>query len=240
MAISVFGLGLVALIMTGSRGGWIAFILGMLVFFFIAVKSRHVRLSTLFGTGLIGIAVIAGIALAFSGMIEERIHGNDYGSAISRIPMIQIAINLIEAHPLGGVGINNYAVVMKKYNDTILGRRFKSIPRPVHNMFLLVTGETGMIGLLMLLLLLYFFFATALKSARSSDETISIINISVLAGIVAMCAHGMVDKHAPGGYPLFYVFMAMIASAYFLNGHLSHNDLSQPMDAGDEEIERPK
>lgn len=240
MALSSFGLGLVALIMTGSRGAWIAFVLGMLVFFILAVKSRHVKLSALFGTGIIGLIVMAGVALGFSGMIEERIYGDDYGSAMSRIPMIQIAINLIEAHPLGGVGINNYAVVMKKYNDTILGRRFKSIPRPVHNMFLLVTGETGIIGLSMLLLLLYFFFATAFKSARSPDETISIINISVLAGIVAMCAHGMVDKHPPGGYPLFYVLMALIASAYFLNKHLSDNDLSQPVNADDKEIGRSK
>ncbi len=239
-AISVFGLGFVALIMTGSRGAWIAFIFGMLIFFILAVKNRHMKLSTIFGTGLIGVIVIAGIALAFSGMIEERIHGDDYGSAMSRIPMVQIAINLIEAHPLGGVGINNYAVVMKKYNDTILGRHFKSIPRPVHNMFLLVTGETGIIGLLMLLLLLYFFLATALKSARSPDETISITNISVLAGILAMCAHGMVDKHSPSGYALFYVLMAMVAATYFLNRHLSDNDSSQLVDADDEEIGRTK
>ena len=216
LVIGVFGLGVMALIMTGSRGAWISFFEAMFVLFFFLVKNRQMRLSSLLATALIAIILISGVALFFTDMIEHRLYGDDHGSAMSRIPMIQIALNLIQAHPLGGVGINNYQEVMRKYNDTILGRRFRSIPRPVHNMYLLVAGETGVIGLSMMLWLLFVFVRTLIQNTRGPDRMVSILNAAILSGLFAMCLHGMVDKHPPGGYPLFYVLLAMAASSRFI------------------------
>lgn len=224
----IFGLGVLALIMTGSRGAWISFFVAMVVFFYFAVKQKHVKKSSLVGTGLLGLIIILGVSLLFTEMIEERLFGEDHGSAMSRIPMIQIAINLIRAHPIGGVGINNYQVEMKKYNDTILGRRFRTIPRPVHNMYLLVMGETGIIGFAAMLLVLMLFGLIAAKNARSEDPTISVINAALFGGFLAMCIHGLVDKHPPGGYPLFYVIMAIVAATAWIDKNSSPH--SEPSD----------
>ncbi len=215
-AISVFGLGIVALIMTGSRGAWVSFTFALAILFYFAIKSKAMRFSSLIGPGIAALILITIMTFAFSDMIEERLYGEDHGSAMSRIPMMQIAFNLIQDHPIGGVGINNYAEVMQQYNDTILGRRFGTIPRPVHNMYLLVIGETGLLGFGMLLSMMIMFGATLLKSIKSENRTISLINIALLAGLGAMCVHGMVDKHPPGGYIYFYVMMAIAASSYYI------------------------
>jgi putative inorganic carbon (hco3(-)) transporter len=214
--ILIFGLGIVALIMTGSRGAWISFFIAMVILFYFAVRNKQMKSSTLFGTALVGIILISSIALMFTEMIEQRLYGDDHGSAMSRIPMIQIAFNLIKAHPFGGVGINNYQVEMKKYNDTILGRRFRTIPRPVHNMYLLVMGETGIFGIAALMLLLMIFGKIAIKNVSSKDPLISVVNAAVFGGFIAMCIHGMVDKHPPGNYPLFFILMAIVASSSIL------------------------
>ena len=76
--------------------------------------------------------------------------------------MFQIAFSVIEAHPLGGVGVNNYAVVMQEHDNTILGRRFGTMRRPVHNIYLLITGETGFIGLMSFLWLVFCHYANKL------------------------------------------------------------------------------
>jgi len=216
LAISIFGLGIVALIMTGSRGAWVSFTFALAILFYFAIKSKAMKFSSLIGPGIAALILITVMAFAFSDMIEERLYGEDHGSAMSRIPMMQIALNLIQDHPIGGVGINNYAEVMQQYNDTILGRRFGTISRPVHNMYLLVIGETGFLGFGMLLSMMIMFGKTLLKSIKSDNRIISLVNIALLAGFGAMCLHGLVDKHPPGGYLYFYVMMAMAASSYYM------------------------
>jgi O-antigen ligase len=146
-----------------------------------------------------------------SDIINRRVRGEDYGSALSRIPMIQIALNLIEAHPVGGVGLNNYAVVMGEYDNTILGRRYKSIHRPVHNTYLLIAGETGILGLAAFLLLVFSIAAVLLRAMRSDDALHSLFALALACGFTAFFLHGLVDKHSPGGNPLFYLLLSLCA-----------------------------
>lgn len=229
IVLASFGLGFLALVMTGSRGAWIAFFIAMIILFYFAVRHKLMKLSTLFGTALVFVILISSIALMFTKMIEARLYGDDHGSAMSRIPMIQIAFNLIKAHPYGGVGINNYQVVMKNYNNTILGRRFRTIPRPVHNMYLLVMGETGLIGFAAMLILLLGFGSNAIKNIRNEEPEVSIINAAIFAGFIAMCIHGLVDKHPPGSYELFYLLMALVASSRFSRERHSIIDRQDPI-----------
>ena len=163
------------------------------------------------------VLAMAIVVFAFSDMMTERLFGDDYGSAASRIPMFQIAVNVIAANPIGGVGINNYQVNMREYNDSVRAMQYTTIPRPVHNMYLLVAGETGFIGLSMMLLMLVSVIATLLKTVSSSSSLVAITSICILGGITAFCIHGMVDKHPPGGYAPFYALMAVAVSAYLID-----------------------
>ena len=217
VAIVVFGLGLITLIMTGTRGAWIGFIMAFAVFLFFSLRNRHIDMKMIVKPAITAVLLMALVVVAFSDMLTERIFGDDYGSAASRIPMFQIAFNVISAHPIGGVGINNYQVNMREYNDSVRAMRYTTIPRPVHNMYLLVTGETGFVGFAMMMLMLFSLLATLLKTVSSSSPLIALTSICILGGITAFCVHGMVDKHPPGGYAPFYAMMAVAVSAYLID-----------------------
>ena len=223
IALVIFGLGMASMIITGSRGGWGAMLVSLILFFFLLIRNQHISVRKLLGPVLITLVLGSLMYAVFYNTIQRRLFGEDYGSAISRIPMFQIAAALIEKHPVGGVGINNYAVVMREYNNTILGRRFGTIPRPVHNIYLLITGETGVIGLFAFLLLIVSIVRSLLKTIKSPDIELSIVAISLLSGFAAFLIHGLVDKHPPGGNPLFYFLMAMVAAISVMASHSSGN-----------------
>ncbi len=212
VAAAAFAIGFAAMIITGSRGGWIAVMISLVVLFFLLVRNHHVSLWTVFKLMVLLGLILAAVVLMFYEQIESRITSDDHGSAISRIPMFQMAWSIIKDHPLGGVGINNYAVNMRQYNDTLIGRRFKTIARPVHNMYLLVTGETGVLGLAVILWLLWATMRTLLRLVRAPSPVYSIISAGLVAGISAYLVHGLVEKHPPGGNALFFIILAMTAA----------------------------
>jgi len=212
IAAIIFGVGVTALILTSSRGGWIAFFVSIILFIFIIIKRRMVELKTIIGPSIIMFLIIITLTASFWGAIHKRVTGDDHGSAMGRIPLIQVALRIIQAHPIGGVGLNNYAEIMKEYDNTILGRRFTRLERPVHNTYLLITAETGIIGFMAFAWFMFSVFFAAIKGARMPDPKVSFLGVGLICGLVAFGLHGMVEKHPPGGYPLFYVLMAIAAN----------------------------
>jgi O-antigen ligase len=217
-AIIIFTVGMAAMIMTGSRGGWIAALGGMALLFYFLIKRDHMKLTSVLKLAFLLFFILVIVFSIFSGQIIERITGEDHGSALSRIPMFQIAIEIIKDHPFGGLGINNYQEIMREYNNTYLGRLFSTIPRPVHNMYLLITGETGFLGFAMFLWMLVALMRMLIQTTRAADSFYSIISIALLGGLIGYLVHGLVDKHPPGGSPLFYLLMALAAGTFSLSG----------------------
>ena len=113
--------------------------------------------------------------------------------------------------------MNNYGEVMQAYDDTILGRSFGELRRPVHNIYLLITGETGVIGLAVFLWLTIAILHVMHRSAKSSDRKLSIIGCALFAGFCAYLIHGLVDKHLPGGNQQIYLLMAFAVAVHRLS-----------------------
>ncbi|MDZ7371764.1 MAG: O-antigen ligase family protein [candidate division KSB1 bacterium] len=211
IALLIFFLGVPAMMMTGSRGAWISFAAAMAFFGLFLLTSRHVRPTTIIKLAMAGVFILTLIAGTMSEMLYQRLFGPDYGSAAGRIPMFKIALNIISAHPAGGVGINNYQVNMRNYNDAVESLRYVAITRPVHNMYLLVAGETGVIGLAAMLSVLLGLFSTLRRARTSQAPMISLTAAALYGGMIAFCVHGLVDKHPPGGSAIFYVVAALAA-----------------------------
>jgi O-antigen ligase len=135
--------------------------------------------------------------------VYERLAGEDQGSAESRIPQFEIAFDIIQDHPLLGVGINNYSEIMWEYDNTAEG--LGSITYfPVHNIFLHVTAETGILGAaaFMWLVTIIIFDATG-YACRQTDPYRKHAVIGLLGGIIAFLVHGLADT-ASIGSKLFY------------------------------------
>jgi hypothetical protein len=68
-----------------------------------------------------------------------------------RSQLAKIALEMIRYRPLTGIGLNNFTPIMEKYGYVSASTRFL---QPVHNVFLLILAETGLLGLLGFLYLL--------------------------------------------------------------------------------------
>jgi O-antigen ligase len=60
-----------------------------------------------------------------------------------RSQLANISLEIFKQHPLTGIGLNNFTAVMEHYGFITATTRFL---QPVHNIYLLILSETGLIG----------------------------------------------------------------------------------------------
>ena len=97
--------------------------------------------------------------------------------AISRrFQLNQVAVEMIRENPLIGIGLNNFISRLPDYWQTSEAVRFL---QPVHNLFLLVAAETGLIGLLIFL----WFLVLTFKKLLMTDNRLLIIALSAILAL---------------------------------------------------------
>jgi O-antigen ligase len=149
IAVAAVAVGSLSLMLTLSRGGWLAFGTSMIVIV-VAISRRRVEMRR-----VATMLLVAGlILLPFVGVVTDRLTQSDEGSASSRVPLIELTTGLLRHHPVTGVGVNNVGIVMRESASLDFGRDWIYT---VHNKYLLVWAEAG-IGAL--LAFLWFLVAT--------------------------------------------------------------------------------
>jgi O-antigen ligase len=214
----VFLVGLVPLLLTRSRGGWIGFF-AVLVFLMSIAAYRRL------GTLRAGMALLwAGGLLALGALTfpttSERLLEDDYGSAESRIPMSLTAINLIADNPVFGVGHDNYTLRFHAYDASADGQTYRFV-YPVHNAFLLLAAENGVAVLLAFCGILWLFFRDcwSLRRARLG-ELPEAIGIAVAAGVACKLIAWLVAVAKPMMDPYLWFLMGLAVSVveYYRGG----------------------
>jgi len=186
LAMWVLGLGSVALILTFSRGGWIALMLAVALLSFGAWRRRGLSLKMPIATA----AVLLLLLLPFHSLVSTRLFGDDSGSAESRVPLMNLAFRIVEANPVLGVGANNFTVVMNRYLSPEFRQGFLFA---VHNKYLLVLAETGLVGLLAFLAFLLGAVRKGWQCWRDCEEPLSSLALGLTAGIAGHMVHMTVD-----------------------------------------------
>lgn len=186
LALTASPLGVIALLVTQSRGGWIAFSISTAIIGAWALRRRLLAART---TAVAAIGVLA-LVIAFWGPISQRLTGSDGGSASSRVSLAKMAEKMIVAHPLLGVGVNNYGINIPKY----AGPEFDgSWIYTVHDKYLLVWAEAGIFALLAFV---WFLLATLRRGWRcnlASDRLLSPLAVGMAAGLAGQLVHMGVD-----------------------------------------------
>lgn len=158
LAILACSLGIIALVATSSRTAW-----GSLVLAIIVLLSQIIW--TKAGKKAFWIIVVGALLIGafFGEQIWARLEASF--SDNTRPELAYMARNIIRAHPLG-VGENNYDQIMSdKYaHPNWVGHELL----PVHNKYLLIWAETGILGLAAFGLLL---IATAWQARRWFFQT---------------------------------------------------------------------
>jgi len=186
---AVLALGSAALILTFSRGGWMALAVAIAVICYAAWRQGRSSLK-------VPLAILAILALAylpFRTLVSARMFGDDNGSAESRIPLNNLALRMIEDHPVLGIGPNNFTVAMPQYLTSEFRREFLYT---VHNTYLLIWTETGIAGLLAYLAFLIGTLRTGWRCWKLRDSLLSPLALAFAAGIAGHMLHQGVDIFA--------------------------------------------
>jgi O-antigen ligase len=179
-------LGFFALIVTQTRGGWIAAAVSLLLFYGPLIRRRRVSIA-----GPLVIATILLIAaLAFPDVIQHRLKEDDGGSAESRIPLMRTAARMIVDHPVLGVGANNYGAMLDSYTAT---SGWTEWIWTVHNKFLLVFAEGGIGALLAFIWFLTATVRQGWQTWKKGDRALSMFALACTAAIIGHLVHLQLD-----------------------------------------------
>jgi putative inorganic carbon (HCO3(-)) transporter len=208
LAFLAFPLGAVAVILTLSRGGWVALGLSTLVFCAVALWRGWLPLP--YFLLIAGVFLLA--LLPFHNVIAERLTGSDEGSAQSRFPLMHLAWNVIKDHPLTGVGTNNFAVVLHDYATPKFSRAWLYT---VHNKYLLVWAEVGLGGLLAFLWFLGETLRKGWACIRSADPLLAPLGLGFTAAIVGQMGHMFFDIfHSRPQVQLLWIVAAVVTAMH--------------------------
>jgi hypothetical protein len=183
---AAFASGVFALVVTFSRGSWVAFAIAATFLIGVALRRRLVKGNVV---AVLGAVVILAV-IALRGIILSRLFGGDAGSASARFPLVGIAWRVITKHPLTGVGANNFAVQLREFFTPEFGRTWLYV---VHNDYVLVLAEAGIVALLAYLVFIASIFVRGVPALRSSDPVVSTIALALVAGTIGRLVHMTFD-----------------------------------------------
>jgi putative inorganic carbon (HCO3(-)) transporter len=189
----------VALLLTQSRGGLLAYVAMLMVSAYMLAPDRKTRMRR-----LALVLVVCVLAAAVAGFFFQRLGEIDDYTAVSRLAIWGGAFTVFARSPVVGAGFGNLRPLM----GGLLG-----LPEgwmgDAHNLYLELLAESGVVGFMAFALLVVFSLRAARRCMRQSrDEFAWLIGIAVFAAVCGVLVHGTVDY-------LFHT-MPQVAALFFL------------------------
>lgn len=188
LALTSVPMGVLALLVTQSRGGWISFVISIAIMAVWAVRQRMLAARTTAIAAIVGVALL----VAFWGPISKRVTGSGGGAAAAsaRISLAQMAEKMISTHPLLGVGINNYGINIPNYAGPQFDGQWMYT---VHDKYLLVWAEAGIGALLAFVWFLLATLRRGWRCVKAYDPLLSPLAVGLAAGVAGQLVHMGVD-----------------------------------------------
>lgn len=188
--------GIAAIILSLARGSWIALVVGTGIIILFAWKNWEKAERKHYFAAIGGLILLSAMALApFGGRIYERLTTDDGDSAAIRLPLMQVAWNIIETNPLVGIGLSGYRTAMYRYDDT-KEHVTQVFPGTVHNSFAHITAEIGIPGGIFFGILLLIAVFECWITMSSRDKLLFALALGAFAGIIAYTISAIKE---PGG-----------------------------------------
>ncbi len=220
-----------ALVYSGSRGGWLSFVIGgavWLVFLLVVLKRQ--------GSRLFGPLALAGVLLMVAGGVtsievvrkltaERQMPQNpDFDTEINlaeadggRMAFQQMAFEVFQDEPVLGAGPQAFSYrSLEKWDRDALGI-WTNLPVYAHNEYLQVLSDYGLVGFLVVLVLLFSHGVIAVAGVLSGgtrDREMILWQIGAVGGLVAILAQSFFSFlfHFPACLALAAVQLGMLAS----------------------------
>jgi len=177
---------ILSLLLTGSRGGWLSLAGGMFGFALLAGAAfRRTRLAL--ASGVVVIALIAAVSLAFAPLRTRILGGGEHSSNAFRELTWRGTMTIVGARPVLGVGPGAFQFIYPRY-------AIGGFTRMAHENYLQLAAETGVPGAIAFVWMLGAFFWMAGKGFRRRRERESrLLCAACIAGVIAFCIHSLVD-----------------------------------------------
>jgi putative inorganic carbon (HCO3(-)) transporter len=197
--------GAVALVLTASRGGFASFLAELLLAAFYVARHASGRKWLL----IAGIVTAALGLILFFGFVRTPWVEEDQPAEM-RLLFWGVASMLFLSSPIVGVGYGNFRDL---YNLPGIAPGVFD----VHNLYLQLLAETGLLGFFSFLTAIVHAFRKCLRALRTHRRNLrSIVNFAALGGVISLLLHGFVDFLfivSPQFTALFWMILALVVVA---------------------------
>ncbi len=212
LAVMAIFLGSIALVLTMSRGGWMAAAFSMAAVCFIAFHKGWMS-----GRVFAVLVILAGLLVAGClPILANRLFGDDGGSAVSRVPLNDISRIMIAENPMG-VGANNWDIIGQRFAERVDYR--EEWFYTVHNKYMLVCSELGWLGLMAFLAFMGSILVCGWRSCYQNPGPMSPLAVGFAAALTGQMVHMAFDIFNSRGQVQLICLMAalVVASANLSN-----------------------
>jgi O-antigen ligase len=212
------GIALLALVFSYARGAIAAVVLGSLIW----LAFMRPRLAA--GAAV----VVAVVAIAFApSALKERFDPQSAGGDVPlRADIWTSAIDIYSAHPILGVGVDNFSNAYSELPATqstasqrrLLHQEQLLTPPHAQNQYLNILAEEGLVGVVAFALLAIGAVSVARRGSKVTDPVGRNVCLGIGAGLMTLAVHSMLDVNLFGevALPLF-ALVAVAAGFVTLN-----------------------
>lgn len=178
----------IAIIMTGSRGGLLGFLVGVTILLAVFAKKNFKQMLLIVCLFVISLMMILNIDTYILGdvfstrLVNKVIHFSE-GFEV-RYNLSKVAVEMGLDHPILGVGRGNYILNKDNYFNQLALPIKGDIP---HNTYLGIFSELGIIGLILFSLPIITLIVLAVKNYHTNKKSM-FLNANKLPYFIAICA----------------------------------------------------
>ncbi|MBN1549963.1 O-antigen ligase family protein [bacterium] len=201
--------GLLITVFSHSRNGLISMILGVNFVLFCGLKKKLKRGISAFLIVLVLLCIGAGLMAIFFPIVYQRLFTTDFNVTNIRVPMVENAWELIKDNCLFGVGMGNYYVYAPKYDFTPI-QVSHSFPWPIHNEYLLVWSEMGIMALILYVALFFTPIVYLIKTGFTSNYHYGSLCFGFAGSLLSLLFHMLSENYSTYQSLHFYSLIGVI------------------------------
>ena len=177
-------LGGACLFLTNSRGGMVSFLIAASVLTFMAVRRKMLSVKGLMALFMTGLLLSPLILLQLYKYISTR---PEFSKA--RLEHWEVGLQLALINPVRGVGLNASTYVREK----LLSGHGIIPDLPIHNYYLVILSETGVLGALLYFGFFVYIACQAFRLTRSDNPYILGLSLSIGVTLVSLSFHMLIE-----------------------------------------------
>jgi len=211
-----------AILLSGSRGAWLALFLTLIVgvvicgkYIIRAFNKRYLVVCLITGliiAGWIGSYVVKEIPVVFQR--AQSINELSEDRAAGRFDIWLVGLEICKDNFVHGIGLDNFPYAYTQYLPVTEGASGVGLNKGPHNIYLAALAELGLPGLILLLAL----FVSMWRMGGQTENPVDLVTCRLITVFLALAGLTCMDHHAKFFY-LAMLIPGIMAQFGILNGH---------------------